>query len=648
MIRSAARLISFGIHRDARNHSGNRFAHTQLMMPARTKLQPSVDAARDHISGPANGRITLVEYGDYQCSYCRRAHPGIKRLRDERLPGQLRYVFRHFPNSRLHPNAQLAAEAAEAAAAQGKFWEMHEHLLTHQDALDRENLVLAAAALNLDVEKFTREIDQHTYAARVNEDFENARRSGAAATPTFFIDGRRYDGPWDQESLLDAIEEPLGWKVQFLAEQFAGLSTSSGLLMLIGLLVALAWANSPWRETYNALWETSLGIAFGNQSLALSLRDWINDGFIVIFFFVVGLEIRRELTVGDLAEPKHAILPIAAAVGGMLCPVLIYLLFNHNGPAQSGWGTPIATDTAFALGVLAVLGRRVPLSLRIFVAAAAIADDVGAILVIAVFYTEHVFLASLGLAALLWLAALLLNRGRVYATWPYAVVGFGLWLAVLHSGLHASLAGVLLAFAIPTRASPNTSALLGQSEAVWRSLEAPAIGEKDESRYQAAVRVLEAMVERLLSPSQRLERDLRMWSSYLVLPLFALANAGVSLSAGALDLVQPVSLGVMVGLIIGKPLGITLGAWLVVRTGLAQKPEDVNWRQLGGAGFLCGIGFTMSFFIAGVAFTDAKTLALVKLSVLLASVLAGIIGWIVLRCVSRASDKRTQTGERAA
>jgi len=601
-----------------------------------TRLQPPVDTARDHISGPVDARVTLLEYGDYQCAYCRSAHGGIKELRDERLPGQLRYVFRHFPNEWLHPQAQLAAEAAEAAAAQDRFWDMHEYLVAHQDALDRDSLVQGACELGLDAERFARELDDHTHAERVREDFDSAERSGARATPTFFVNDRRYDGPWDLESVLEAIERPLGLKIRLLATQFAGLSASSGMLMLLGAIVALLWANSPWREAYTALWETELAITLGSHMLGLSLHEWVNDGLIVIFFFVVGLEIKRELTVGHLTEPRQAALPIAGAAGGMLCPALIYLLFNAGGPDAAAWGVPIATDTAFALGLLAMLGRRrVPLSLRIFVAATAIADDVGAILVIAVFYTHDLAFVSLALAGMLFSVALILNWMRVYRPLPYAATGIALWVAVLYSGLHPTLAGVLMAFTIPARSAPNTYSLLGQSVSIFRSLEAPAIGERNQGRYQSAVRALETMVERMLSPSQRLERDLQLWSAYLVLPLFALANAGITLSADSLDLLQPVSMGIMLGLALGKPLGITLGAWLAVRAGIAAKPDDFIWRQVTGAGFLCGIGFTMSFFIADVAFASSELLPLVKFSVMLASVISGSVGWMLLRGAGR-------------
>jgi NhaA family Na+:H+ antiporter len=597
---------------------------------ALARLQPSVDLARDHISGPVDAPVTLVEYGDYECTHCQRAHRGILRVRDERLPGQLRYVFRHLPNRRLHEHATLAAEAAEAASAQGKFWEMHEHLFTHQQ-LDRDSLLQAAATMELDVERFARDLDEHTYAARVDDDLASAARSGANATPTFFVDGLRYDGPWDVESLHDAVSKPLGWRLRLLANQFAGLSASSSMLMLLGVVAALVWANSPWRDGYRHLWEAPLALGVAGHALNLSLHHWVNDGLVVIFFLVVGLEIRRELTVGELTSPRQAALPIAAAIGGMLCPALIYLLFNAGGEASHGWGVPMGTDTAFALGLLALLGRRVPLSLRVFVAAAAIADDVGSIVVIALFYTASIKFSSLGLALMLWGVALLLNRIRVYGTLPYAILGLMLWFAVLDSGVHPTLAGVLLAFAIPTRSAPNAAALLAQTESIFQGIEAPAVGEVDESRYQAAVRALEALVERLLSPAQRLARDLQPWSAYLVLPVFAFANAGIELSVSARNFLEPVSLGVMLGLFLGKPLGLSFGSWVAIRTGLATKPEDMGWRQIVGAGFLCGIGFTMAFFIAGVAFSHPQTLALAKLSTLAASVLAAIVGWTMLQ-----------------
>jgi NhaA family Na+:H+ antiporter len=368
----------------------------------------------------------------------------------------------------------------------------------------------------------------------------------------------------------------------------------------------------------------------GALALDLSLQHWVNDGLIVLFFLVVGLEIRRELTVGDLANPRHAALPIAAAVGGMVAPAAIYMAFNATGPARHGWGVPMGTDTAFALGLLALLGSRVPLALRVFVAAAAIADDVGSIVVIALFYTASISLPAIVAAIVLVGVALALNRVHVYWTLPYTVIGVLLWLAVLSSGVHPTLAGVLLAFTIPTRASPNAGALMAQAQAILHGVDAPAIGERTEARYQAAVRALEEMTERLLSPAQRMARDLQPWSAYLVLPVFAFANAGIALDLRLADFLTPVSLGVALGLLLGKPVGISLGAWLAVRLRVALRPREIRWAQVIGAGFLCGIGFTMSFFIAGVAFTEPGALSIVKLSVLGASIVAGATGWLIL------------------
>ena len=574
--------------------------------------------------------MTLVEYGDYECGYCRRAHRGVIRLRDELAAGQVRYVFRHLPNRRAHEHAEGAAQAAEAAAAQGRFWEMHEQLLANQSSLDRGGLLEAAAAVGLDMERFTRELDAGAYAGRVEEDVRSAELSGAHATPTFYVGGRRYDGPWDMESLLEAVRKPLGWRLRLLAEQFAGLSTSSGLLMLLGVVFALLWVNSPWGGGYQRLWEAPLEIGLGTWVLEMELREWVNDGLIVLFFLVVALEIRREVTIGELASPRRAALPFAAAAGGMLVPALLYLLLNAGTSTGRGWGVPMGTDTAFALGVLAILGSRVPLSLRVFVAAAAIADDVGAIAVIAVFYTEDVALPSLAMALLLWGLALACNRARIYRPLPYVVIGALLWLAVLDAGIHPTLAGVLLAFAIPTRSQPVADALLAQSQSLLLSIEKPPLGEVTPARHQAAMRALEGMVERLLSPAQRVARDLEPWSAYFVLPVFAFANAGVELRMDPADFLQPVALGIALGLFVGKPLGMTAAAWLAVRAGLATRPDDVKWWHVVGAGTLCGIGFTMSFFIAGLAFAAPETLALAKVTVLATSLLAGLAGWLIL------------------
>jgi NhaA family Na+:H+ antiporter len=607
------------------------------------RLTRPVDGKRDHVAGRGDAPIELVEYGDYECPHCRAANDGVQRIR-ERFGERLRYVFRHLPNPKLHPNAELAAEAAEAASAQGRIWEMHEALLAEPIPLGHETLVALAGRLGLDVERFAADLESRSFAARVREDLDDAVASGAHGTPTFYVNGRRYDGAWDEESLRETIEQPLAFRVRRLSQDFAGLPAASGAVLLASAGIALLWANSPWAASYTELWQTPLALRLGSSALVLSLAEWINQGLMAIFFLVVGLELKREVTTGQLASARKAALPVAAAAGGMLLPAALYALFNFGGPYAHGWGIPMSTDTAFALGLLALLGPRVPFSLKVFVAALAIADDVGAILVITLFYATEIAVVPLAAAGLAFAAALAMNRARVYHPLPYALVGACLWLGFLYSGIHATIAGVLLAAAIPTRSPPATSGLLNQSVAAFRSFEAPLPTRAlDEGHYQATVRVLETVVGRLLSPAQRLERDLQPWSAYFVLPLLALANAGVSTRVAAGDWASPVSVGIVAGLVLGKPLGIALACVAVVKARVTALPPGVSWRWLMGAACLCGIGFTMSIFIADSAFEqDAATLALAKLSIIAASVIASALGWSLLRG-SRSSEPVAQS-----
>ncbi len=595
----------------------------------------------DHILGPSGAPITLVEYGDYECPHCRLVHGVIRELR-ERLGDQLRYVYRHLPITTAHAQARLAAEAAEAAAAQGKFWEMHDALFEH-DVIDMNHILSYASEIGLDMEKFQFDLAQHTYADRIDEDFRSGIRSGANGTPTFFINGERYDGAWDLESLLETVEKPLGMRVSLLASEFTRLAASGGIVLLACTLIALIWANSPWSESYFHFWETGFAFVFGESSLSEHLLEWVNDGLMVIFFFVVGLEIKREIVTGELASPRKAALPIAAALGGMIVPAVMYAAFNFSGRGASGWGIPMATDIAFTLGILTVLGKRVPLSLKVFFTALAIADDLGAILVIAIFYSSGISWVSLGIGAIFLAALIGLNRARVYTTMPYGVLGIGLWLAFLESGVHPTIAGVLLAMTIPTRSPANMRGLLAQTVTLLNNFDLPPEWQSQvNSRRQAAVQVLETITDRMQSPAQRLERDLSPWATYVVLPLFALANAGVALGGGAsAGLLDPVALGIIFGLVLGKPLGITFFSWLAVRSKLAELPAGVTWVQLFSASWLAGIGFTISLFIANSAFTDPAVQATAKLAILIASVLAAAAGWILLTMTSPKYDVAT-------
>ena len=595
---------------------------------------------RDHVLGPEDAPVTLVEYGDLECPYCRQVNPVIKALR-RRLGGRVRYVFRHFPIRTAHTHAEHAAEATEAAGAQGKFWEMQEYLLEHQGKLEDSDLLQYARDLDLDIEQFENDLTEHTYADRVREDFLSGVRSGVNGTPTFFINGTRYDGPWDLESLIEAVEKPLGAQVRLLAQEFARIEASGGLVLLACAIVALILANSSWAESYFHFWETDLSFAIGNTHFSLPLIEWVNDGLMVIFFFVVGLEIKRQLTTGELATPRRAALPLAAALGGMIAPAGLYLALNAGGPGEPGWGIPMATDIAFTLGILALLGSRAPLSLKVFFTALAIADDLGAVLVIALFYTSDVAWLWLLIAAVTFAALIGLNRARVYEPWPYAVLGVVLWFAFLESGIHPTIAGVLLATTIPTRNPPNTGSLLAQCVSVLDEFEDPASRRATHSdRYQAAAQTLEVVADRMQSPAQRLEHSLLPWSTYLILPIFALANAGVQLRFD-MSLFGPISIGIMLGLVIGKPLGITLLSWLAIRVGLAELPRNVGWRELFSASWLAGIGFTMSLFIANAAFSDPELLDQAKIGIIFASLVAGIIGFILMATGSSTHEETT-------
>jgi len=427
---------------------------------------------------------------------------------------------------------------------------------------------------------------------------------------------------------------------------FAQLSAAGGLLLGLCTILALVWANSPWGDAYNRLWGTYVTVGSGDLVIRETLGHCVNDGLMAVFFFVVGLEIKREVLVGELASPRRAALPIAAALGGMAAPALIYVTLNRSGAAASGWGIPMATDIAFALGVLALLGSRVPVALKIFLTALAIADDLGAVLVIALFYTDAIawgaLAAGLGVLGLLALA----NRLGARRTLVYALGGLGVWAAFLASGVHATIAGVLVALTIPARSVIDADAFVTRARAILDMFDHAGHhdGEAGTTEEQhAALQALEDAVDHVEAPLSRLEHALQPWVAFAILPVFALANAGLDLSGdvGSM-LAEPVTLGVLFGLLLGKPLGVTAAAWLAVRAGVADVPEGLTWRQLHAASWLAGIGFTMSLFIAALAFGDGPLLAMAKLGILAASVLAGAIGWTLLRSAPLAADAPDQ------
>lgn len=376
------------------------------------------------------------------------------------------------------------------------------------------------------------------------------------------------------------------------------------------------------------------------------MLEWVNDGLMVIFFFVVGLEIKRELTVGELASPRRAALPISAAVGGMVVPAAIYMIFNYGTEGEPGWGIPMATDIAFMLGVLTVFGKRIPLSLKVFFTALAIVDDIGAVMVIALFYTDEIVWGALVVAAVIFLGLIALNQAGIRSPMPYTVLGIGLWLAFLESGLHPTIAGVLVAFTIPSRIGASVEAFQAQCTAVLGGVEAEGsdtVRVANSSRSQAAAMTLEAIAERMQTPAQRLEHNLLPWVTYFILPIFAFANAGVTMQGDLVNTVtNPISLGIFLGLLVGKPLGIGFFSWLAVKSRLADLPMNVGWSQLLSTSFLAGIGFTMALFIANAAFADPGLLSIAKLSIILASLLVGLVGSVLLLFTSSAKESTTE------
>ena len=435
-----------------------------------------------------------------------------------------------------------------------------------------------------------------------------------------------------------AREQPPVERIVRPFQDFAHKQSSGGILLIAATVVALVWANSPWAGSYAALWHTKLTVGVGDASISKDLTHWINDGLMAVFFFVVGLEIKREVLVGELSSVRNAALPIAAAVGGAVVPAAIYLAINAGTEGSAGWGIPMATDIAFALGVLALLGDRVPLALKVFLTALAIVDDIVAVLVIAFFYTSDISWGALGVGGLFLLALIVANLIGVGRTLVYAVLGVGLWLCFLLSGVHATVAGVLLALTVPAISFINPGAFLERSRYVLDRFEQA--GEKGENvlsneERQAALHALNHAAYKLEPPLHELEHALHPWVVFAIMPIFALANAGVPLDGGLADaLTSPVALGIVAGLVVGKQVGITLFAWLAVKSGVSELPEGIRWRHVYGASWLAGIGFTMSLFITDLAFSEGSLVEAAKLGILVASLIAGVVGWTILRGAS--------------
>jgi NhaA family Na+:H+ antiporter len=437
--------------------------------------------------------------------------------------------------------------------------------------------------------------------------------------------------------MADVARRPAGTSLKLLlrpVEQFLATESASGIILIAAALVAFAWANSPWAELYGHMQHVEAGITAGSFGLHLSLAHWVNDGLMAIFFFVVGLEIKRELLVGELAGWQRAALPIAGALGGMVVPAAIYAWLNVGQPSIAGWGVPMATDIAFAVGILALLGPRVPLALKIFLLALAIVDDLGAVLVIAVFYTSDLSLTALGVTGLVWLAALAYGRSGGGRPSVFLVLGLLLWYFMHASGVHATVAGVLLAFAVPLGQPHDTETLKEELAAE--------LGGTDFEDVEVRLDHLENVIDRAQSPLHEYEHALQPWVAYGIMPVFALFNAGVTLGGEGGGFGNVVILGAFLGLLLGKPVGITLFVALAVVSRVTRLPPGIGWAAIAGVGLLGGIGFTMALFIAMLAFGESPALDQAKIGVLSASVCAAILGYLLLRTTLTPVDMAAQ------
>ncbi len=436
----------------------------------------------------------------------------------------------------------------------------------------------------------------------------------------------------ESKQVIEAIKNPF--------QRFFKIEASGGIVLLIFTLIALIWANSPWGNYYDRLWESPLTIGLGDFVLSKTLIHWINDGLMAIFFFVVGLEIKRELRVGELSSARQAALPIIAAIGGMVFPAVIFLLVDKDPLTKAGWGIPMATDIAFSLGVLSLLGKRVPLSLKIFLVAFAIVDDLGAVLVIAIFYSSGIIWSYLLVGLGLFILLVILNRLKLRITHIYIAIGWVIWFMFLKSGVHPTIAGVLIAFTIPISRKIKLATFYKRMddnlqqfcEGVDKSTSLTL-----SNKQLVSIDNMEDEIEHVQSPVQRLEHTLHGFVTYIVMPVFALSNAGVDFHMENFSgLFHSLSGHIELSLIVGKVTGIFLFTWLSVKTGITLLPANVRWVHILGLGFLGGMGFTMSLFISNLAFIHADQLNPAKIGILIGSLFAGIIGYFLLRSTLKA------------
>jgi len=435
-----------------------------------------------------------------------------------------------------------------------------------------------------------------------------------------------------RKSPIDQLVEPVS---KFIHQEY-----TSGIVLLMSVLAAIIWVNSPWQESYHYFWNITFAVGIGNAVLSHPLHIWINDGLMAIFFFVIGLELKREFMEGELSSVKKASLPMMAALGGMLVPALIYFFINQGTEAAHGWGIPMATDIAFALALLSIAGKHIPSSIKVFLSALAVADDLGAVLVIAFFYSTGIsflpLIIGLGFLMVLVIANVMGIRSGTF----YLIIGFGVWVGFLLSGVHATIAGVLVAFTIPARTKINEEQYSRKIKLLINDFdhEIPNRGALTTPSQHQTIQEIKNVSSDAETPLQKIENALHPYVAFVIMPLFALANSGIIIGADILSaVINPVSLGVAIGLLLGKFIGVLLFTFILVKTKLAQLPHKATWGHITGVAVLAGIGFTMSLFISALAFHDSQMIDQAKYGILLASLMAGSLGLFLLKRTKKAA-----------
>ncbi len=430
-------------------------------------------------------------------------------------------------------------------------------------------------------------------------------------------------------------------KIMAPVSRFIHLEYTSGIVLLISVVIAIAWANSPFHAFYEHLWHINFSVGFDKFLLSHPLHIWINDGLMAIFFFVIGLELKREFMEGELSSLQKASLPMTAALGGMLVPAVIYFFINKGTQAAHGWGIPMATDIAFALALLSMASKHIPVSVKIFLSALAVADDLGAVLVIAFFYTEQINFMPLAIGGGFLILLMVGNRMGIRSALFYLLLGIGAWIGFLLSGVHATIAGVLVAFTIPavTRIDEQIYSSNLRKLSYDFEVDIPQRGSLITPLQNKTIQKVKTLSMAAETPLQTIEHALHPWVAFGIMPLFALANAGIVITSDFFSsIINPVSIGVAAGLIIGKFTGILLFCWIMVRFKISSLPEGANWKHIAGVALLAGIGFTMSLFISGLAFNNPAFIDQAKYGILIASIIAGILGTIVLKRVGKSGE----------